>query len=358
MSEWFGDISRLESPEALLLLVVLVPAAIFAGARRRPALRFSSMMVFEATSPTLRVRLAWIPTALRVLGLVCLAVALARPQHGRGETRVKAEGVAIMAVVDRSWSMTERMAYDGQQMSRIDVVKRVFREFVEGNGEDLEGRAQDLIGLVAFARYADTVCPLVRSHDVLSDLVDTVELVNPTQNNYEAGTAIGEGLALAAARLEKAEQELARAQEEEGVDPDFTIKSKIIILLTDGDENMDEIPARAAAQFCKELGIKVYAIGIAGGGEGGRGFFGRPRYPFDGRTIREVAQITDGLYRVVESGDALRDVYEEIDRQEKTEIESIEYTSYDERFVAWAALGAGLIVLEILLGSTLLRRSP
>ena len=360
--EWLTDITRFQAPEALLVLVVAWPLVLLGARRRRPAMRFSSSIPLDAAPRTLRRRLWWVPTALRLVAVTLLAVALARPQHGYGETRVKAEGVAIMVVVDRSWSMTEQIEYDGRLMPRIDVVKRVFREFVEGNGRDLPGRPHDMIGLVAFARFADTVCPLVRSHGVLLDLVESISLVHPRQNQYEAGTAIGEGTALAAARLEKAEEQLLEAAALEGeADPDFKIKSKIIILLTDGAENMTQIPAMDAAAFCKELGIKVHAIGIGGGADrgGGFGLFGRgPTYQFDGREISQMAELTGGLYRVVSDGEALRDVYAEIDRLEKTEIESIEHTSYAERFAVWAAAGAALLVFEVLLGATLLRRLP
>lgn len=359
MMSWLTDITRFQSPEALLILIVLLPLVVFGGMRRRPAMRFSSAIPLEAVRRTWRCRLGWVPTALRVLGVTLLAVALARPQHGYGETKVKAEGVAIMAVVDRSWSMTERIEYQGRMMSRIDVVKKVFRDFVMGDGKQLPGRPYDLIGLVSFARFADTVCPLVRSHDVLVDLVNSIKLVHPQRDQYEAGTAIGEGLALAAARLEKAEDQITKNASDQGkADPDFKIKSKIIILLTDGAENIKEIPAEDAAQFCKKLGIKVYAIGIGGGEDRGGFFSPGPQYAFDGQEIKQVADITDGMYRVVTDGEALRDVYAEIDRQQKTKIESIEHTSYAERFMPWAIAGAGLLGIELLLRATLLRRSP
>lgn len=362
MTDWLWDITRFQAPEALLVLLIAWPAVLVGAMRRRPAMRFSSSIPLEGSPRTLRARLWWVPTVLRILAVTLLAVALARPQHGQGETRVKAEGVAIMMVVDRSWSMVEQIEYDGELMPRIDVVKRVFREFVEGNGDELRGRPHDMIGLVAFAKFADTVCPLVRSHDVLMDLVDSISLVHPRENQYEAGTAIGEGAALAGARLEKAEEQLLEAAALEGeADPDFTIKSKIIILLTDGAENMKAIPAQTAAEFCKDLGIKIHAIGIGSDDDRGRGvgLFGRgATYRFEGEEIEQMAEMTGGLYRVVSDGEALRDVYAEIDALEKTEIESIEHTSYAERFAVWAAAGAGLLLLELVLGATVLRRSP
>lgn len=270
-----------------------------------------------------------------------------------------AEGVALMMVVDRSASMGLTMNFQGVRQKRIDVVKGVFTEFVAGNNREFKGRPQDLIGLVTFARYPDTICPLVGIHDTLIKLVDMIELA---QERWEGGTAIGDGLALGAARLKKAEDELA-VRNKGQIDPDFTLKSKAIILLTDGDENFGETRADAAAQLCKEWGIKVYAIGI-GDDRGGvvDTAAGPVRIPrgggFDESTMRRIAEITGGRYWRATDGESLRGVYAAIDLLEKTEIRSIEYTSYNERFMPWALAGGSALAAGLLLGFTWLRRGP
>lgn len=354
---------RFHTPEVLfLLLLVPLVAALLFWRRRRPAARLSSAMLARGVGASVRQRLLWVPPVLRVAALVLLIGAAARPQSGVGEVQTTADGVAMVITIDRSWSMIEPMEYEGEVLSRMDVVKRVFKEFVLGNEKGLEGRSEDMIGLVTFARYAETVCPLVRDHATLSKLVDRIELA-PT-DSPEAGTAIGAGLILAAARLREAEKEIARRNEGEP-DPDFEIKSKAIILLTDGEENIQDPPAMAAARLCRDWGIKVYAIGIGGerGDRGGNGLRslglripGRG-YGFDPEALRRIAEISDGRSWVAVDAERLRDVYEEIDELEKTTIESKEYTSYTERFVPLAGAGFALLALEFILSWTLLRRT-
>lgn len=393
---------RLANPEALWLLL-LVPLVVWWSSRRtrRAAVTFSSLALAEAAGRTLRMRLAWLPAVLRAGALAAMVVALARPQAGTGEVRTVARGVAIMLVVDRSYSMVEPMMYRGENLSRIGVSKRVLRDFVLGDGKSLAGRREDLVGLVTFARYADTVAPLSRTHDVLASLIGTIQLTG--QSTYESGTAIGEGLALAAARLRRAELDLeamadgratgpagaddaaARAKELGGDDddagdgragpartasvagePDFTIKSKAIILLTDGDENTGDISGVQAARLCAEWGITIYAIGIGtGGGDtttvqtpfGTRQVF-NPMGGVSEAKLRQMAEITGGKYFMVSDGESLRRVYQAIDEMEKTEIQSVEFTTYKERFWWWAAGAAALLGGELLLGATVLRRSP
>lgn len=345
---------------AVLLLLVLVPAIPFWRRWRHralsPAVRFSSAMLVRDLPMTLRQRLRWLLTALRMIGLACLIVALARPQHGVGETRVTADGVAIEIVVDRSSSMAQAMRYDGEEIARIDVLKRVFTDFVKGREDaGLEGRPTDLIGLVTFARFAETVCPLVRVHDTLVELAGSIELARP---RLDDGTAIGEGLALAAARLKTAEEELLRRNR--GVtDPEFEIKSKIVILLTDGAENSGDITAEQAARLCVDWGIKVYAIGIGGTTiPGQRDLFRFTMDEFRDDVLKEIASITGGKYWAATSGEALRGIYAEIDQLETTKIESTEYTSYHEAFTTWAWVAGLALCLELALGATVLRRIP
>lgn len=383
--------NRFANPEALWLLA-LVPALLglrwWLGARLRPAVVFSSVAHARELRGGVRRRLRWVPGFLRGLALAALVVALARPQFGQGQVRTTTRGVAMMLVVDRSASMDEPYTFDGQAMSKIEVTRDVVARFVEGDGSELKGRKGDMIGLVTFAKFADTVCPLVRIHSTLVQLVRRVQLVGATMAEPEAGTAIGEGLALAAARLRDVERELserakAEARERGGggaatgekaagtgaeSEADFTIKSKVIVLLTDGVENMGEVPALQAARLCKEWGIKVYAIGIGAGGPDGRRAVPqrlangmvvmRQGTGFDDRQLKEIARITDGRYFPANDPESLVRVSKEIDELEKTEIKSEEYTDYDERFVAFAGAGAALLGFEALLGAFFLRRGP
>jgi len=358
------ELPHFAAPWVLALLPLVLPLAAWAGMRRgaRAAVMFSSIERPQRVRRTWRVRLRHLPLVLRLVGLAALIVALARPQQSIGHVQTRTKGVAIMAVIDRSYSMIDAMSYRGKPSSRIGVVKEVFKEFIQGNGDDLGGRREDLIGLVTFARYADTVAPLVREHAALVDLVERIELAD--RQGMEAGTAVGEGIALAAARLKKAEEEIAKQNEREP-DPEFQLKSKVIILLTDGDENMGEIRMPQAGQLCKEWGIKVYAIGIGGErGRTGRGpawTLGGPaggRYPFREEPLKRLAQLTGGRYWAATDGEALREVYEEIDALEKTEVETTRMTDVSEEFAPWALAAAAAFALETLLAATLLRRSP
>jgi Ca-activated chloride channel family protein len=382
--------NRFESPETLWLLA-LIPVLLIARwwMRRRlhPAVPFSSLSHARELTGGIRRFFRWLPAFVRALALASLVVALARPQFGQGQVKTTTRGVAMMIVVDRSASMDEPYTLAGQQTSKIEVTRDVVARFVEGDGDKLKGRKGDMIGLVTFARFADTVCPLVRIHSTLVQLVKRVQLVGATIAEPEAGTAIGEGLALAAARLRDVEREMTQrakaAAAEKGLAPaptppngsaqgqpgtdDFSIKSKVIVLLTDGEENMGEVSAAQAAQLCKQWGIKVYAIGIGAGGIGGRP--GPQRLPngmivmrsgggFDDRALKQVAEITGGRYFPANDPASLERVSQEIDALEKTEIKTEEFTNYDERFVAFAAAGAALLAFEAFLSAFILRRGP
>jgi len=366
-------VERFASPSFLWLLL-LVPALLalrlMIAPRARPSARFSSIGLVSELRGGLRRRLRWLPLTIRLASLALLIIALARPQFGQGEVKTSTNGVAMMIAVDRSASMDEPLRSGGR---KIEVVKDVVKQFVAGNGKDLKGRPGDMIGLCSFAKYADTVCPLVRVHDVLTKLVDRIQLVGATAADPEAGTAIGEGLALAAARLKDVERELTRRAALSGkknlvgevqADESFTIKSKVIVLLTDGEENMGEISAAQAAQLCKQWGIKVYTIGIGAGGVGGRAQrFGGLVFPggpggFNDAALKQVAEITGGKYFPANDAQTLSRIYQEIDALEKTEIKTQEFTTYDEKFTLWAAVAAVAAGAEALLIATLFRRTP
>lgn len=350
---------RLASPWALLALLLL-PLLLLAWRRRRsgPALLFSELALLPA-GVSLRQRLMHLPFVLRLLSLTLLVLALARPQAGLEKVQETSQGVAIEMVVDHSGSMGAEMAFDGRPMTRLDVVKQVFAEFVNGNGRDLAGRPSDLIGMISFARYADTICPLTLAHGALAGFLDTIHLV--PQDSPENRTAIGDAIALAAARLQTAEETLAR--QSGAAASAYTIKSKIIILMTDGRNNIGRHTPEAAAALAKGWGIKIYTIGV--GGEdvvkiqtllGTR--MVRTGEGVDRQTLAALAESTGGIFRLAEDGKGLRAVYQEIDQLEKSEVETVRYIDYKEYFWLFAVAAFGLLVLEIVLHCTVLRRLP
>ncbi len=347
---------RFESPWMLLLLLA-VPALAYCSMRRgsRASLRFSSTAAAEALAGSWRQRLAFLPGLLRVLALIGIVVALARPQQGAERIRDISRGVAMHMVVDRSSSMGAEMKLDGRIVSRLEAVKQVFRDFIDPASGAMPGRPNDLIGMISFARYADTSCPLTLSHDTLEELLASVRLAD---NPNEDGTAIGDAAALAAARLQQAETFL---QEKAGSRQDYEIKSKIVILLTDGENNAGDRSVQDAAELCKEWGIKIYAIGV-GDKRGLQTPFGRLSMPFrqgfDDKALRAAAEATGGIYRLATDAGSLRDVYAEIDGLEKSEFEAVRFLDYRELFMPWALAALLLLAGESVLRATVFRRAP
>lgn len=361
---------RFELPLALLLLVVpLLVLAARGWLRRRGrltgAVTFSDASLAAPLSRSWRVRLAPLPVALRVLALALLAVAIARPQRGVSETRIATDGVAIQVVVDRSGSMNEPMLLDGRAVTRLDAVKHVFRQFLLGDeaaanaaaeidasrnsSAALGGRANDLVGVIAFARFPETIVPLSRSHDTVARLVQNLA---PASDRMESGTAVGDALLQAVVWLDQAEKTLKRKRDEEKLE-DFKIKSKVVVLLTDGQDNASLVSPVQAAEKAAELGVKVYAIGVGGQS---RDFFGRDEV--DRALLSGIARRTGGKFWLASDGESLRQIYEEIDRLEKTRIEATEFTDYSEQFMVLAAGALALVALEALLASAILRRVP
>jgi Ca-activated chloride channel family protein len=347
------------SPWAFLLLLVIPLLLMLSSLKGRGgAIRFSTVGHAARAGKSLRQKVLWLPSFLRVLALILLITALARPQTGREEIREISKGVAIEMVVDRSSSMGAELEYEGEQMTRLDAVKRVFEEFVMGGGRDLPGRPNDLIGMIHFARYPDTICPLTLAHGALPAFLKSVKLV---QTREEDGTAIGDALALAAARLKTAEESLKMQRDNADA---YTIKSKVVVLLSDGENNFGKRTPLQAAELAAQWGIKVYTIAIGGGDavtsvQTAFGVFKIPsRQRVDTKTLQAIAEKTGGFFRQAEDAASLRDIYEEIDQMEKSEIESVRFVDYKETFVWFALAGFVLIFCETLLRSTLFRRIP
>jgi Ca-activated chloride channel family protein len=298
-------------------------------------------------------------------------VALARPRKGTILSEISTEGVAIEVVADRSGSMQTEMDYYGRKLNRLEVVKKVLSDFISGDEKELAGRSSDLIGLVTFARYADTKCPLVHSHNVLLEFLKKTEIV---RLRSEDGTAIGDAIALAAARLQKAEEEIQQRKARLGLagekptDSDeesgFKIKSKVIVLLTDGRSNMGQYGPLQAAELAKKWGIKIYTIGIGSAQayttiQTMMGSFKMPTHQdLDEGLLKTIAEKTGGFYGKASDAKALRRIVEKIDQLEKTEVKSIQYTQFSEHFGPLALAALVILGLEMLAGCTVFRKVP
>jgi Ca-activated chloride channel family protein len=338
---------RLANP-AVLLLLLLIPLLLYVQRRRqRPAaIAYPAVQELHTLQPSLMTWLRRALPLLRALVLILCMVALARPQKGLEASKVYSEGIAIVMVVDISGSMAALdLQLDGQPSNRLQVVKQTFRHFVQGK-KHLAGRHGDLIGMVTFARYADSLSPLTLDHDTLLALLEQVEIVALPE---EDGTAIGEAIALGVERLRHS-----------------TAKSRVMILLTDGSNNAGVTEPVPAAQIAKALGIKIYTIGT-----GTRGVAPVPMRTRDGqmvlrqmqvfideRTLNEIATMTAGKYFRATDSEALEAIYAEIDQLEKTANVAEQYQDYAEYFPLFVLPGLALLLLEVVLINTRLRTIP
>jgi Ca-activated chloride channel family protein len=349
---------RLANPWALTALLIL-PFLLYwgMGVKRRAAISFSSLALLPK-SRGWRGRLAHLPLFLRLAALALIIIAIARPQAGMEKIQEVNKGIAIEMVVDRSGSMGQNMEFDGSDLSRLAVVKKVFGEFVNGSGK-LPGRPNDLIGLITFARYADTICPLTLAHAPLNSFLDTIKLVG--QKSPENRTSIGDAIALAAARLKTAEQSLA--QQSKNRAGNYTIKSKIIILLTDGGNNAGKRLPDEAAELAAKWGIKIYTIGVGGDDVVKvKTLFGtqmvRTGNGVDRKSLARLAERTGGIFRMAGDAKALRSVYKEIDKLEKSEVTSVRFLDYKEYFFNFALAAFILLISELILRCTIFRKIP
>ena len=328
---------RLANPHALLLLLCIPPLVFLHRRRQYPAvIAYSTIQELAALPPSYLTRLRRALPVLRVVVLILCIVALARPQWGFEVTKVHNQGIAIDMVVDVSRSMEalERQR-DGRQSNRLEIVKEALGAFVQGS-HGLPGRHGDLIGMVTFARYADSVCPLTLDHDLLLALLDQVDIVTIPEEN---GTAIGEAMALGVERLRHS-----------------TAASRVMILLTDGSNNAGDTEPLQAAQIAKALGIKIYAIGAVTGGV--PALPGQAPVLIDEQTLIQIASITGGRYFRATDSTGLQATYAEIDRLEKTATLAEHYQQYVERFPLPLLLSLALLLLEAVLVNTCLRTIP
>jgi len=351
------DAFRFQSPLCFVLLIPALAALYRVWLRpRRHAAVYSSLYDLKSLPVTSAQRIKrWLPLVYG-LGLLLVIAALARPQVGRSESIIRTEGIAIQLALDVSGSMEAiDFELDGSAVSRLKAVQHVITEFVKGSkASDLSGRKNDAVGLVAFGGFADSKCPLTLDHGALTDMINELKVPKPIRDRRgrvinaqslqeELATAIGDGLALSVERLKNS-----------------NAKSKILVLLTDGDNNAGVIQPRDAAKLAQALGIKIYAIGVGRNGvaqipqedEFGQMFLARQMFRIDESLLKEIAQTTGGKYYNASNTQALREVYADIDRLEKSKVEETRYTEYTELFPYLALPGIGLLLGVALLWQT------
>jgi Ca-activated chloride channel family protein len=324
----------------LLLLLLGVPPLIWWWLRRRgSALRFPTVG-FLTGLPVGRGKAArWGGAGMRAAALTALALAAAGPRWPDLRSRIETEGIAIAMIVDASGSMAETdFEWQGQRISRLEAVKRAFGLFVAGgegpDGSHLDGRPNDLIGVVTFATRPETTCPLTLSHSVLLHMLEGEQ---PRSVPTESETNIGDALAWGLQTLESA-----------------GARRKIVILLSDGEHNVPPpaLKPRQAAQLAANLRIPIYVID-AGGDNGGAQEPDKKKPPADQMTgpatLRVIAQLTGGRYFPARDAQSLLHVCSDIDRLERQEIQSFQYRRYYE-----AAMWFGLASFTLLAGVRLL----
>ena len=326
---------RFEQP-SFLLLALLLPLFWLIGSRfqRPPAIRFAAARIFERATTFRRSWRKSVQNALYYLGCFSLIVALARPQFGTATNRIHANGIDIMILLDVSLSMlSEDYSIGTKRASRLEVVKQVTEKFING-------RPDDRIGVIAFSGRAYLVSPLTLDHSWLVENLSRLSIRRIGDQTaigsslVEDGTAIGSALATAANRLR-----------------DKHAKSRVIVLLTDGDNNAGKIPPLTAAEAAAAIGIKIYTIGAGTNGlvpfphsDGfGNTYYSQEYMPFKEDTCREIARIGNGVFFRAADTKTMTEIFEQIDQFEKTEIELQKYESYQDIFM-WF-LGAGVCLL-------------
>jgi Ca-activated chloride channel homolog len=324
-----------KNPDLLYLLLLLIPMAvwyIFQFGKSTASIQIPGNAPFRKAPRTLRHYLRHVPFLLEIAAIILFIIALARPQSSTKWENVTTEGIDIVVALDISTSM---LAMDFQP-NRVEAAKKVAMEFISG-------REHDRMGLVVFAGEAFTQCPLTTDRAVLLNLFRDIKT-----GLIEDGTAIGNGLATAVARLK-----------------DSDAISRVIILLTDGENNRGEVAPLTAAEIAKTYGIRVYTIGV--GTEGMAPYpvqtaFGvqiqQMEVKIDEGMLKQIAQITDGKYFRATNNLKLAEIYKEIDRLEKSKIDVKEYSQRTEEFLPFALFGLILLVAGLFLKLTLFRNIP
>ena len=328
------------NPGYFLLLLPLAAYVIWyllRNDRSEPSMQVSTTSMYDKLPKSPLTWLRHLPFLLRVAGLVLLIIVLARPQSTHSWQRSEVEGIDIMMAVDISTSM---LAED-LKPNRLEAAKQVAADFING-------RPNDNIGLTIFAGQSFTQSPLTTDHAVLLNIFNNVSCDMVQNGTIMDGTAIGDGIANAVTRLK-----------------DSQAKSKVIILLTDGSNNRGEISPLTAAEIAKTFGIRVYTIGVGTNGTApypiqayGRTIYQNIPVEIDENTLQQIAQTADGQYYRATSNSKLKEVYEEIDKLEKTKLNVKDFSRKNEEFMPFALAAMLCVLLELLLRLTLLRRIP
>ena len=316
----------------LLLIPVLVAWYFYRQKKNNADIRVSSTAGFDGVKKSLRLYLYHALYGFRMLAVTILIIALARPQSSLSRQDITVEGIDIIMAMDVSGSMLARDFHP----DRLEASKDVAMEFIDG-------RPGDRIGLVIFSGETFTQCPLTTDHAVLKNLFKDIK-----SGMIEDGTALGDGLATAVNRLRGSKA-----------------ISKVIILLTDGINNMGSLDPLSAAEIAKLYGIRIYTIGV--------GTIGMAPYPvqtpfgiqlqnmevkIDEPLLKDVARLTDGKYFRATNNTKLREVYKEIDKLEKSKIDVTEFRKKKEEFLLLALLALILIAVEITCRNTYFRNIP
>jgi Ca-activated chloride channel family protein len=307
----------------LLFLLLALPVVLLlkwrTGDQAAPG-RFSNLTLLGGLRPTWRIRYRWLPALIRAGALALLVIALARPQVGQADTVLPGQGIDIALVMDQSSSMGSASLGTG---SRLAVAQRVLTDFIEG-------REQDRIGLVIFREEALVLSPLTLDYNALVELLDDAPSV-PLPD----GTAIGVGLASAVDLLR-----------------DSRARSRVAILLTDGENTVGGIEPLAAARIAEALGVRIYTIGVIAPGTRGTG-----NLNVNEAALREIADVTGGQYYPAESEQALQAIYASIERLEKSRIGRPQYGAYNELAIYFLIGALGLLALELGLRGTVWRQA-
>ena len=326
--------------EYLFLLLLVIPYLLWYLMYRKksePTMRVADTFAYRFAPKSWKVRLMPLQMLLRVVAFVMLVIVLARPQTQNSWKNKTVEGIDIMLAIDVSTSM---LAED-LKPNRLEAAKQVAAEFISG-------RPDDNIGLTIFAGEAFTQCPTTTDHSSLLNLLQNVRTDIAARGLIQDGTAIGMGLASAVSRLK-----------------DSKAKSKVVILLTDGSNNMGDLSPMTSAEIAKSLGIRVYTIGVGTNKvapypmpvAGGVQYVNVP-VEIDTRTLSDIAATTNAdFYRATNTGE-LHEIYKEIDKLEKSKLSVTQFSKRYDAYQPFAAAAALALLLELLLRITVFRRIP